>query len=107
LIVLGDTAAGEDELSGHEHHLVVALADQDFWNGAAAIDQDQCRRIPGAEIGMVIGFLALVDLCLLGCLRRTRHVLTQNRFLFILLTPAEYHQPGSRHTPACAEPMAI
>ena len=79
VIVLVDAAAGEDELSGHEHHLVVALADQDF-RTAAAIDQDQRRRIAGAEIGMVVGFLAFVDLGLLGSLRRIRHVLTQTAF---------------------------
>ena len=57
IIRLVDAPAGKDELAGHEHHLVVALADQHFWDRAGAIDQDQRRRIPRPVIGMVIGFL--------------------------------------------------
>jgi len=53
----------------------MALADQDFWSCAAAVDQDQCRRIPRAEIGMMVDFLALVDLGRFR-LRRIRRGLT-------------------------------
>src|SRR6202042_669568 len=41
---------------GHEHHLVVALADQNLRHSSAAIDQDQRGGILGAAIGMMIGF---------------------------------------------------
>ncbi len=56
VIRLVDTAAGKDELAGHEHHLVVALADQDFWDGGGAIDQDQRGGVNRSAIGVMIGF---------------------------------------------------
>src|SRR5436190_14998328 len=59
VVRLVDTAAGENILARHEHDVVMALADQDLWLVTGAIDQDQRRSVPGAEIGMVIGFLFL------------------------------------------------
>ncbi len=53
---LVDAAAGKDEFAGHEHHLVVALADQDLWRCGAAIDQDQRGGIDRAAIGVMVGF---------------------------------------------------
>ena len=51
-----DPAAGKDEFAGHEHHLVVALADQNFWRGGGAIDQDQRGGVDGSTIGVMVGF---------------------------------------------------
>ena len=53
-----DAAAGKDEFAGHEHHLVVASADQHFWHCAGAIDQDQRGGIDGTAIGVMVGFLS-------------------------------------------------
>ena len=62
VVGLVDAAAGENELAGHEHHLVVALADEHLRLGTGAIDQDQRRGILRPEIRVMIGFLfALVD----------------------------------------------
>jgi hypothetical protein len=44
-------AAGKDELARHEFVSRVALAEQDFGNGARAVDQDQGRRILRPHIG--------------------------------------------------------
>src|SRR5205823_14141700 len=52
-----DATAGKDEFAGHEHHVVVALADQNLWRGGATVDQDQRGGVHRAPIGMVIGFL--------------------------------------------------
>ena len=56
VVGLVDAAAGKNIFARHEHHLVVALADQHLRLVAGAVDQDQRRRILGPEIGMVIGF---------------------------------------------------
>ena len=61
VIQLVDAAARKHEFAGHEHHLVVALADQDFWDCAGAIDQDQRRGIHRPAIGMMIGLFFFFD----------------------------------------------
>src|SRR4029077_1943734 len=38
VVGLIDPAAGKDEFAGHEHHLVMPLADQTLRNRAAAVD---------------------------------------------------------------------
>src|SRR3984957_12649019 len=57
VVVLVNTAAGKDEFAGHEHHLVVAFADQHLRDGGGAIDQDQRGGVYRAAIGVVVGFL--------------------------------------------------
>ena len=56
VVGLVDAAAGKNIFARHEHHLVVAFADQHLRLVAGAIDQDQRRGVLGPEIGMVIGF---------------------------------------------------
>ena len=56
VVRLVDAAAGKNIFARHEHHLVVALADQHLRLVAGAIDQDQRRRVLRPKIGMVIGF---------------------------------------------------
>lgn len=83
IVVLVDAATGEDELARHEHHLVVALADQDFWNGAAAINEDQGGSILWPKIRMVVGFLFFVDF--FRCrLRHVRHLQPQILFFIVV-----------------------
>ena len=60
LSALSTRPPGKNIFARHEHHLVVALADQDLRLVAGAIDQDQRRRVLGPEIGMVIGFFSFV-----------------------------------------------
>src|SRR5882724_10411773 len=45
VVRLVDAAAGENIFARHEHHLVVALADQDLRLVAGSVDQDQRRRV--------------------------------------------------------------
>jgi len=56
VVRLVDASARENILARHEHHIVVALADQNFWLVAGAIDQDQRRGILGPKVRVVIGF---------------------------------------------------
>jgi len=56
VVSLVEAAAGKHELARHEHHIVMALADQHLWLLAGTIDQDQRRRILRPKVGMMIGF---------------------------------------------------
>src|SRR6202035_4032807 len=58
VVGLIDAAAGKDEFAGHEHHLVVSLADENFWDGGGAIDEDQRGGVYRAAIGVMIGFFS-------------------------------------------------
>src|SRR6185312_9246197 len=51
------TAAGENEFSRHEHHLVVALAYQNLRRGGGTIDQDQRGGVHRAAVRVMVGFL--------------------------------------------------
>ncbi len=60
VVRLVDAAAGKNIFARHEHHFVVALADQNLRLVAGAVDQDQRGCILGPEIGMVIGFFSFL-----------------------------------------------
>jgi hypothetical protein len=72
VVCLVDAPAGKDEFAGHEHHLVVAFADQNLWSGGGTVDQDQRGGVLGTEIRMMIG-LFFFSLFFFGDLRDLSH----------------------------------
>ena len=94
-----DASAGKDEFAGHEHHLVVALANQDFRHGSAAIDQDQRGGILGAAIGMMIGFFFVP--CSFA------HLVPPPLARFLLIRDLIYFSDSVRQIHASATPTAF
>src|SRR5450631_3946427 len=98
IVCLVDATAGKDEFAGHEHHLVVAFADQNFWGDGGAIDQDQRGGVCGAAIGMVIGFFLFRY--------SLAHFTPAARFCFLFVSPRFTVRDFVRQIRACAMPIA-
>src|SRR6266702_8351671 len=83
-----------DVCSSDLHHLVVAFADQNFWGGSGAIDQDQGGGVYRAAVGVMIGFFFFFY--------RLAHF---TPVLFVLKRHAT-SQDFARQIRACAAPIA-